>query len=307
MENHERDTAVDWPSSILVVDDDRGLLKLMGDFLGTLGIVYALARDGHDAIEVLKSAEFPLVFTDMDMPNVNGMQLISHINAHYARTAVVAMTGYSDEYALADVILAGAADYMIKPFTLDELKAKIKRVIRERALLQFMQQEVSARRFHERDLSQQKNSLLSQVQQQKEELLETNAALRIILRQRDMEKNDLADDLTSRFLKEILPYLEKLRRSRLQEFQQQYLDIVMMNLENIFTPSAQSRTYRCKPFTSMEAKIVNLIKQGKKTKDIASILQVSAGTIRTHRENIRKKLQITNTQKNLYKTVISIL
>lgn len=307
MKKHEIVTAVDWPSSILVVDDDRGLLKLMGDFLATLGVAYALARDGHDAIEVLKSAEFPLVFTDMEMPNVNGMQLISHIKEHYEHTAVVAMTGYSEEYALVDVILAGAADYMLKPFSLDELKAKIKRVTREQALLQLMQQEVSARRYYERDLSIQKNSLVSQVQQQKEELLETNAALRIILRQRDIEKNDLAADLTARFFREILPYLEKLNRSHLHDVQQHYLDIAMMNLANIFTPSAQKKTFSYKPFTQMEAKIVNLIKQGKKTKDVASILQVSIGTIRTHRENIRKKLQITNTQKSLYKTVMSIL
>jgi DNA-binding CsgD family transcriptional regulator len=57
----------------------------------------------------------------------------------------------------------------------------------------------------------------------------------------------------------------------------------------------------------METKIINLMKQQKTSKDIASILQVSLGTIRSHRENLRKKLQITKTKKNLYKTIVSML
>jgi DNA-binding CsgD family transcriptional regulator len=64
---------------------------------------------------------------------------------------------------------------------------------------------------------------------------------------------------------------------------------------------------RNKSFTETEIRIVTLVKQKKSTKEIAQILQVSMGTIRTHRENIRKKLQITNTKKNLYKTLLSIL
>jgi molecular chaperone GrpE (heat shock protein) len=53
---------------------------------------------------------------------------------------------------------------------------------------------------------------LDQVQQQKEELLETNAALRVILRQRHMEKEGLANTLKTRFVREIAPYLDKLNR-----------------------------------------------------------------------------------------------
>jgi DNA-binding CsgD family transcriptional regulator len=57
----------------------------------------------------------------------------------------------------------------------------------------------------------------------------------------------------------------------------------------------------------METKVVNLVKQQKTPKEIALLLQVTTGTIRTLRENIRKKLQITNTKKSLYKTILSIL
>jgi DNA-binding response OmpR family regulator/DNA-binding CsgD family transcriptional regulator len=303
----ENPAAEDWPVNILVVEDNPDLLRFMDKALTLLGITHSLAQDGREAIEKLKSENFPLVLTDMNMPHINGMQLIAHIKEYYSGTDVVAMTGYSEEYGLVEVIRAGAIDYMTKPFTLDELSAKIKRVTRERALFQFLQQEIAIRRHSEIDLSQQKDTLLHQVQQQKEELIGTNAALRIILRQRDMEKNKLASTFTSRFFKEIKPYLEKLKHTPLQEVQRHYLDALTMNLENIFIPASESKTFHHKPFTETEIRIVNLVKQKKSTREIAQILQVSMGTIRTHRENIRKKLQITNTKKSLYKTILSIL
>lgn len=298
--------SADWPSSILVVEDDSNILIFMGELLTSLGITPTLAENGREAVEKLKSDSFPLVFTDMNMPHIDGMQLIAHIRDHYPGTDVIAMTGYSQDYDLVDVIRAGATDYMTKPFTLAEIKAKIRRVTRERSLFQLLQQEIARRHHSERDLSRQNSTLLEQVQQQKEELLEANAALRIMLRQRDMEKNELTGSLTTRFLKEITPYIAKLRQTPLQEVQKHYLDMVTMNLQNIFIPASPDRRFTHTPFTKTEAKVVNLMKQQKKSKEIADLLQVSTGTIRTHRENIRKKLQITNTKKNLYKTILSI-
>lgn len=305
--NHaDSSTAGDWPSSILVVEDEPNFLHLMRDSLLLLGITPTLAKDGKEAIEILTTDSFPLVLTDMNMPHINGMQLIAHIKSHYPETDVIVMTGFAKDFGLIEVIRAGATDYLTKPFSLEELKAKIIRVTRERALLQFFQHKMAKQRHARQGLSQDNNALLEQVQRQKEELSETNAALRILLRQRDMENNDLSQTMTNRFLTEIMPLIEKLQKSGLEEVQQHYLDAITMNLENIFLPASRHKTFKHKPFTKMEIKIINLMKQQKTSKDIASILQVSPGTIRTHRENIRKKLQITNTKKNLYKTIISI-
>jgi len=308
MEKQEESPAIeDWPASILVVDDDPVLLEFMGEAIFRIGIPPKLASNGEEAITQLKSDRFPLVITDMKMPHIDGMQLIIHTKMHYPGTDIIAMTGYSQNYSLVDVIRAGATDYMNKPFTLDELKAKIKRVTRERALLQLLQKELAQYQHSESDLCRQKKTLLDQVQQQKEELLETNAALRIILRQRDIEKDDLEKRHTTRYLQEILPFLEKIKHTPLLETQKHYLDIITMNLESIFTPASQNSPFNHKPFTEAEIRVVNLIKRQKSSKEIAAILQLSMGTIRTHRENIRKKMQITNTKKNLYKAINSAL
>ncbi|MDD3813412.1 MAG: response regulator [Desulfocapsaceae bacterium] len=304
--NTTPETSEEWPSRILIVEDDPDILQFMSKVLITLGITPTLAEDGQDAIDKLTAGPFPLVFTDMNMPHIDGMQLILHIRDHYPGTDVIAMTGYSEKYGLIDVIRAGAADYMTKPFTLNEIKAKIRRVTRERALLQGLQQEIAKQHLCERDLSREKNTLLEQVQQQKKELLEANTALRIMLRQRDIEKNELVSSFTNRFLNDIAPYLEKLQQPPLQEVQKHYLDILTINLESIFNPDRRGRTFNHTPFTEAEVRVINLIKQKKTSKEIAVLLQVSTGTIRTHRENIRKKLQITNNKRSLYKTLLSI-
>ena len=307
MNNQQPHTAPeDFPSHALVVEDDADVLHFLSELLTTIGIRPTSARDGREAMEKLKAERFPLVFTDMNMPQVDGMQLISHIRDHYPGTDVIAMTGYSQDYDLVDVIRAGATDYMTKPFTMAEFQAKIRRVTRERALLHALQQELTSRRSTENKLNRLKDSLLQQVQQQKEEVQETNAALRIILRQRDMEKTELANSHAHRFFKEIAPYLDLLKQSNLQESQRYYLEMVTLHLENIFTPLSQRKTLSHKPFTDTEIKVINLMKQKKTSKEIANLLQVSTGTIRTHRENIRKKLQITNTKKNLYRTILSL-
>ena len=101
-------------------------------------------------------------------------------------------------------------------------------------------------------------------------------------------KGGSAKNLTTRFVKEIEPYLENQKHTRLLEVQKHYLDIITLNLENIFIPASQSRSFSHKPFAETEIKIVNLMKEQKSSKEIAAILQVSTGAIRTRRENIKK-------------------
>jgi DNA-binding NarL/FixJ family response regulator len=91
----------------------------------------------------------------------------------------------------------------------------------------------------------------------------------------------------------------------LLEVQKHYLDIMPMKLENIFTPDRRGRTFNHRPFTEAEVRVIKLIGQ-KKTSKEATRLYVSTGTIRTHHEKIRKKLQITNIKESLYKAIPSL-
>jgi two-component system cell cycle response regulator len=121
--------------TILLVDDDPSILEILTDLMAIFGHDYVTARDGDEAIEKLKHNSFHIVLTDMMMPNMDGMELLKHINANYPSIKVIVVTGYDRTFTYTDVIRAGASDFVSKPFNTDELEAKINRIVREIKLL----------------------------------------------------------------------------------------------------------------------------------------------------------------------------
>jgi len=121
--------------TILLVDDDPSILEILTDLMAIFGHDYVTARNGVEAIEKLKHNSFHIVLTDMMMPNMDGMELLKHINANYPSIKVIVVTGYDRTFTYTDVIRAGASDFVSKPFNTDELEAKINRIVREIELL----------------------------------------------------------------------------------------------------------------------------------------------------------------------------
>lgn len=122
------------PQNVLVVDDEQQVCDLLAEALSYMGHNVVTARDGMDAVDKLKDESFSIVVTDMDMPRMDGMELIKHLVQHQNGMDIIAITGHTMKYKYTDVIAAGAADFITKPFTLNELEAKLNRLIRERYL-----------------------------------------------------------------------------------------------------------------------------------------------------------------------------
>ena len=121
---------------ILIVDDDPVILELMGTYIGSFGFENEAAGTGKEAVEKLKKGDFTIVFTDMVMPEMDGMQLLKHIRDNYPKIGVIVITGYGHTFSYTDVIKAGASDFIAKPFNADELEAKLNRLVREQNLVQ---------------------------------------------------------------------------------------------------------------------------------------------------------------------------
>ncbi|MFH1487350.1 MAG: diguanylate cyclase [Pseudomonadota bacterium] len=120
--------------SILIVDDDSHLRETLQGLVGTLGFNTGVAASGLEALETLKGLEYSFLLTDMKMPQMDGLELIKNVQKAYPEMSMVAMTGYSEGYKYVDVINAGASDFIKKPFDLEELEAKLRRIITERNL-----------------------------------------------------------------------------------------------------------------------------------------------------------------------------
>ena len=122
------------PQCVLVVDDERQVCEIVAEALLHMGHKVKTAGDGLEAVEKLKDRDCNIVITDMDMPRMDGMELIKYIAEEREDVDIIAITGHTMKYKYTDVVAAGAADFITKPFTLNELEAKLSRLIRERYL-----------------------------------------------------------------------------------------------------------------------------------------------------------------------------
>jgi two-component system cell cycle response regulator len=119
---------------ILAVDDDQDIREILQEILTNLGHTSVSAEDGLDALEKLTDHHFDIVITDLKMPHMDGIELIKRIKADFEDVDVIAVTLYETDYSYTEVIEVGASDFIAKPFNVNELEAKINRIIRERSL-----------------------------------------------------------------------------------------------------------------------------------------------------------------------------
>jgi len=121
--------------SILIVDDEQAIRDILAEALRLMGHHVETAGDGLEAVQKIEQEDFSIVITDMMMPRMDGMELIEYLVNNRKGIDIIAITGHTMSYQYTDVIAAGAADFIAKPFTINELEAKLKRIFRERHLL----------------------------------------------------------------------------------------------------------------------------------------------------------------------------
>jgi PAS domain S-box-containing protein len=130
-------------------------------------------------------------------------------------------------------------------------------------------------------------------------LEETNTALNVLLRQREKDKNDLEEKITANIREMVNPYVEKLKLTSLDEFQKTYLNLIQSHLEDIISPFLQTIKSKYLNFTPTEVRIASLIREGKNSKEIGQLINISERTVEFHRNNIRTKLGVSNQKINL--------
>jgi PAS domain S-box-containing protein len=145
-----------------------------------------------------------------------------------------------------------------------------------------------------------------QVKAQGDRLQETNAALRVLLKQRELDRTDLEESMLSNVKRLILPYIEKLKRSRLSDDQRVYVEILESHLQEITSPFVRKISAPMLGLTPMEIRVADLIRQGKSSKEIADLIAISERAVIFHRQGIRGKLGLRGRKANL-QTYLSAL
>lgn len=130
-------------------------------------------------------------------------------------------------------------------------------------------------------------------------------ALKTLLRQRERDKLELEAEVIDNVKELVRPYIEKLRSSKLDRQQAIWLDSVEFNLRRITAdifPNVKSDYFN---FTPKEQQVVNFIKNGLTSKEIARRMEVSESAIQIHRYHIRKKLDMSNKKINLQSYLVN--
>lgn len=135
MDEYESVLESEFTINILIVEDDPFFQHYMATAINKLGYRFRVVEAGSEAIELLQMEKYSVIFINVLTPGFDGLDLLNYISVHHPHTDVIAITINLEEVTLTDLISAGAVDYLNKPFTIDEVRAKLSRVIRERKLI----------------------------------------------------------------------------------------------------------------------------------------------------------------------------
>lgn len=120
---------------VLVVDDNPEVLVVVSLAMEVFGYRVTPALNGLKALEILRTKHFDLMVTDLKMGGMDGIALLKKSKELYPLTKVILMTGYYDPEVFMEAIRNKADDYVLKPFSLDELQFKAAHCLNERSEL----------------------------------------------------------------------------------------------------------------------------------------------------------------------------
>jgi two-component system NtrC family response regulator len=121
--------------SILIVDDEPNYLIVMSELLRDEGFEVFTASNGREGLQAVKDVDLDLVITDMQMPEMDGMQLLNHVKTLNRELPVIMITAYAQVEKAVAAMQAGAFSYLAKPFSNDELIVTIQKAAQHYSLV----------------------------------------------------------------------------------------------------------------------------------------------------------------------------
>jgi len=120
---------------VLLVDDEPDIELLAGEALRDAGHIVTAVKDGAEALELVKARAFDLMICDIRLPKLDGLSLFRQTRQQSPETTVILMTAFAAVQDAVAAVKEGAADYLTKPFEIDEITLRVKRIAEHRALL----------------------------------------------------------------------------------------------------------------------------------------------------------------------------
>lgn len=303
----------------LVLDVHKApFLNEDGEMIGTVGCgrdvtkekeIEEALRDSEARLEALSEASFEAIFLSEKGVCLDQNQTAERMFG-YTRAEAVVRHGTKwivpdDREQVKNNMLSGyEKPYEVTALRKDgttfpcEIQARMTdyqgRSIRITAL-----RDITDRKRAENEMQKAKEELEAKVKERTARLEEMNAALHVLLKKREQDKDDIESKILSNVKILIKPYLHALKKISLNKKHQEIVQILETNINEIISPFTRKMSTLNINLSHMEVQVANLVRQGKTNKEISQILSIASKTVAFHRNNIRRKLGLTNTKTNL--------
>lgn len=167
-----------------------------------------------------------------------------------------------------------------------------------------LKQEITVRLKAEERLRQEiaaRQQLLEVMEQKSNETDEANIALRVLLNTQKDVAEEVQQNVLTQLQKAVLPYISLLRESTRDGKEKEYLDIISEHVQAVGSSFIKKLSNPDLAFTKKEILVADMVRQGRKTKKIAELLNIQPASVETYRNRIRKKLNIKNKDITLYR------
>lgn len=274
---------------ILILEDVPTDAELLKYELSEAG-VHFIARCVATRSSFLKALDDfcpDLILSDYALPSFNGLAALKIARERCPEVPFIFVSGALGEELAIELLKQGATDYVLKN-RLSRLVPAVSRALQEL-------EERNVRRMAEEALKQREQAL----ELKSRSLEEANTALKVLLKHREEDKATIEEQVLANVRKLVLPYVENLKHLKLNESQMAQVRVIEANLQEIVSPFLRNLTSTYLSLTPREIQVANLIKEGRTTKEMTDILNISATAIDFHRKNLRSKLGIKNKRNNL--------
>ena len=301
---------------ILVADDDSSILDLFQQVLSRVktdqlvhpeveGLKFDVetCQQGDEAVDAVKSSleegrPFSVAFIDIRMPpGPDGIQAAEHIRTLDPNIEIVIATGYSDTHPhdiARRVPPVHKLLYLQKPFHSQEIYQFTSALSMKWHNELKLRNALKAVTHNEKELMKNKSSF----EKVNRQLMETNQALSVLARNIDKDKEILEKRVFKIISTKIMPIIKELQMDKYCKKREADLEVLATYLDDL-SPGQTIHHEITTSLSDQEMRVMVMIKNGLTSQKIANMLHISLHTVKTHRKNIRKKLNIQNSKVNL--------
>jgi len=291
----------------MIVEDEAVIAMRLDQLLTSIGYdVSGIAYSGEEALEKAKNLEPDLILMDiMIAGEIDGIAVAKIVKSELD-IPVIFLTSYSEKNIIERAKHAEPYGYIVKPYQERELKAAIAVALyKKEKERQLRESEIQLKRSYD-EIKHLVEKNTKELNIKTKNLEELNTALKVLLDKREEDKSIIEGKIMSNVKALVQPYLAKLKKISPVQNQKTIINILESNLNEIISSFSRHLSSKYLNLSPSEIQVANLVKQGKTNKEIAEILHVTSRTIAFHRENIRKKLGLTNKKTNLKTYLMSL-